>query len=179
MDVAGTSGCSTSIKVKLPMRETGIVGDALVEAGRGRVRAVGAHQERVAIGCGAGDIGGGDGAVRSWLVLDDDALVERLSEMLRNDARNGVGGAAGTEWDDEGDRLVRILALQRTLHLCGGARGHGEQRGAGCDDHAKQTCHASSLPVAIRCYCGCRSPRMCPACFDREGRITDLRNSGV
>src|SRR3954467_3205114 len=137
-----------------------IVGDALVEAGRGRVRAVGAHQQRVAIGCGAGDIGGGHGAVRSRLVLDDDALVERLSEMLRNDTRNGVGGAAGTERDDEGDRLVRILALQRTLHLCGGARGHGKQRGAGCDDHAKQTCHASSLPVAVRCYRGCRSPRI-------------------
>ena len=85
-----------------------IVGDVLHQEGHGRMRAVGAHEQRVAVRRRARDVQRRKRAVRARTVLDHDGLLERDAEMLADDAGDRVGGAAGTERDDDGDRLARI-----------------------------------------------------------------------
>src|SRR5438874_6744629 len=67
-----------------------------------------AHEKRVAVLRAARDISCRDRAVGSRPGLDHDALIERNAEMLGDEPRDGVGGAPGTKWDDDRDRLARI-----------------------------------------------------------------------
>ena len=69
------------------------------EDGTDAVRERADHQ-RVAVRRLAGDGFGRDQRVRARPVLDDDRLAERRRHVLRDDARDDVGGAAGGETDD-------------------------------------------------------------------------------
>ena len=97
-----------------------IVGERLEQMGIGRMRRVGRHQQRVAVGRGARDVSGGDTPLRR-LVLDDDAPIERDRELLCDDTGDRVCAAAGGERHHDGDRLCRIS-------LCACARGEQRQR---------------------------------------------------
>ena len=56
-------------------------------------------------GAARATIVGRDRAARPRLVLDDHGLAEPFGELLRDDARHDVVGAAGREADDHADRL--------------------------------------------------------------------------
>ncbi len=70
------------------------------------------QQQRVAVRIGGGDVVPGEIAAGAGPVLDDDRLAERLLQIVGNLPREGVGGAAGHERDDELDRLVGVGALR-------------------------------------------------------------------
>src|SRR5258708_3896810 len=72
----------------------------------------GAHEQRVAVGGGLGDIFGGDDALRTGLVLDDDRLAQSFGHLGRDHAHDDVVAAAGREADDDADRLVGKGALR-------------------------------------------------------------------
>ena len=102
-----------------------VVGNCLVEAWRGRMRAVRAHEQRMAIRRGPRDLRGRDGSVCSSLVLDHDRLLECDAERLGNHASDRVGPAAGSERDDDVDRLRRIglrAGQPRHRRQCGRTR---------------------------------------------------------
>ena len=65
-----------------------------------------AHQQRVSVG-GLGDEVGTDQRARAGLVLDHDALVPLLLQLLRDRAREQVDAAAGRHRRDDLDRLGR------------------------------------------------------------------------
>src|SRR5262249_29695047 len=85
-----------------------IVGDVLEQERIGRMRAVGAHQQRVAVARRLSHIGGRDAAIGALAIVDDDVLVESDTERLRDDAGDNVGTAAGAERHDDCDRPARI-----------------------------------------------------------------------
>jgi hypothetical protein len=64
-------------------------------------------EERVAVRRRRRDVARTDGAAGARAVLHDDRLVERLAELLGDDARNDVAGAARRLGHDQMDRLVR------------------------------------------------------------------------
>ena len=70
-------------------------------------------QQRIAVRIGGGDVVPGEIAAGAGAVLDHHGLAERLLQIVGNLPREGVGGAAGHEGDDEMDRLVGIGALRR------------------------------------------------------------------
>ena len=79
-----------------------------VQARVDRVRAHGAHFQRVAVGRGLGDQLRADVAAGAGPVVDDDRLAPCVGELLRDGAGEDVGGAARRERHDEADRLRRI-----------------------------------------------------------------------
>ena len=81
-----------------------------------------ADAQRIAVGRRAGDPADADAAVRPGDVLDDDGLPERHPHALGDDARDGIGRAAGGERDHQGDGTGRI-----GLRAC--ARGDRVDRG--------------------------------------------------
>jgi hypothetical protein len=72
-------------------------------------------------------------------VLDEDGLAEVLGELLRDDAPDDVGAAAGREADEHTDRLGWVL-----LGGGGAARESGQQR----DCIAGQSVHDFSSAAA-------------------------------
>src|SRR6185295_7634321 len=64
-------------------------------------------QQSVAVGRRLGDEVGGEAAAGAGAVLDDDRLAERAADRLAQRARDVVGGAAGSEADDQADRPGR------------------------------------------------------------------------
>jgi hypothetical protein len=85
-----------------------IVGQLLEQEGIGRVRRVGGHEQRVAVrrrfrrGLGADD------GRSARLVVDDEGLIEGGLELVGDEARDDVGGAAGGEGHDDPHRPVGI-----------------------------------------------------------------------
>ncbi len=67
----------------------------------------GALDERVAVGRGLGGARSADVASRARHVLDHDRCPKRLARAVGDDARDHVGGAAGSEGHDELHRLPR------------------------------------------------------------------------
>src|SRR5207244_2189663 len=57
----------------------------------------------------------GDVAARAGAVLHDDLLAEQVAERRRDDARRGIGAAAGLEADDRADRLGRPRLAKNRL----------------------------------------------------------------
>jgi hypothetical protein len=57
-------------------------------------------------GSGCGDAAG------AGLVLDVEPLSKLVAEFFRNDARRGIGDAAGREWQNDAHGLVRITRLR-------------------------------------------------------------------
>ena len=69
------------------------------------------QQQRVAVGRGLGHLGGAQRAAGAADVFDDDGLAaQRLAQRLGQVARHLVGGPAGRERHDDGDRLVGVSA---------------------------------------------------------------------
>jgi hypothetical protein len=66
------------------------------------------EQQRVAVGRRAADEGVADGAAGARLVVDHHRLVQALGQLVGEQARDGVGVAAGRVADHDGDRLGRI-----------------------------------------------------------------------
>ena len=81
---------------------------------------VGHQQQRVAVGRGLGNDVGADHRAAAGLVVDDEALAQRLLQPLREKAGVVVGRAAGGEGHDDADRPVGIALGQR------GAAKHGQ-----------------------------------------------------
>ncbi|MNT19765.1 hypothetical protein D3C72_1550370 [compost metagenome] len=105
-------------------REAGfrVVALLLVQADIDGQRAGGAEQDGVAVGLGVGDVFGADVAAGAAAVLDDDVLLERLSEFFGQAARQGVGGAARRKGHDQRDGPRRRVGLRGQ---CGRGRGDG------------------------------------------------------
>ena len=118
-----------------------IVGQALEQIGIGRMRGVGRHQQRVAVGRGARDIGRRDHAVGARLVLDDDADAERLRQMLRDQPRRGVGAAAGRKRQHQRDVAARPI-----VGLRGGCGSETQRGGAGGAQDAHSDDSMSDVP---------------------------------
>ena len=72
-----------------------------------RLRADGALQEGVAVGCGLGDAIGAVHAAGAADIFDDDRLAQNLTHALREQPRHHVVGAAGRERVDHGERVGR------------------------------------------------------------------------
>src|SRR5215510_11824882 len=70
-----------------------------------------------------------DGQRAAGTVVDHDLLAEFLSELGAEDARDRVGGAAGSLRDDEPDWLVRVLR-RRAGRECAGEQQHGQSKHA-------------------------------------------------
>src|SRR5947208_15297813 len=87
------------------------------------MRAVGAHEQRVAMGRGTRDVERGKGSVRARAVFDYDALLERGAKVLRDDAGDRITAAARPERHNHCDRLARIS-------LCARAAREGLQGGS-------------------------------------------------
>ncbi len=69
----------------------------------------GVHHDDVAVGLGAGHVLRADQAAGAELVLDDHRLPPLLLQLVGEDARHGVGSAAGRDARYEGDALRREL----------------------------------------------------------------------
>jgi hypothetical protein len=83
-----------------------IVGRALRQQRRDDVRGDTRDDQRVAVGRGLGGEIGADRAARAGAVLDDEARLQTLRELLRDEAAERVGGAARRERRDDPDGPV-------------------------------------------------------------------------
>ena len=90
-----------------------IVARALVEAHVVDQQPLRHDAERVAVRRRARELGHGDGAAGSGLVVDHHALAERLAELLAVQAAADVAGGAGRVGHDQADRTGRPL-----LRMC-------------------------------------------------------------
>ena len=126
----------------------------------GRFEDVRVHRERphvrehdgVAVGRRFRHVVHGDVAARAGAVLDDDLLADLFAERPLQDARRGVGAAAGLEAHHDRDGLVGKL---------GEGRGRGE-RECGSEWHFHQT-----TPP-------CRNCSICCALYSSSRRISSV-----
>ena len=109
-----------------------IVGHVLLNILVDRVGARRADDEGVAVRIGLGDEIGGDVAACARLVLDDELLAVFFRELLRHEAAENVGGAAGGERHDEFHRMVRPRCGfgRAAQERCGGKRRAACKNGA-------------------------------------------------
>ena len=77
-------------------------------------RAGGAKQQRVAVGCCPGDKIVCNGTVGAGSVLDYDGLLERLLQLVSNQAGDEIRAATRGELHHDTDRLFRIGRRART-----------------------------------------------------------------
>jgi len=93
-------------------------------------RRVDREKQRVAIGLGTGGSRGSGGAAGAAAIVDDDILPERLAQRLAQDARRGIGRAAGREVDDKRDGTAGIILCRRGKgrhnRRCGAAESQDE-----------------------------------------------------
>ena len=83
--------------------------------------------ERIAVRLGTRDLLGADAAAAADAVLDHELLAEPLAELLRDDAGDGVGAAAGGERHDEADRPLRPARVRGLRQHCVGGEQPGQQ----------------------------------------------------
>jgi hypothetical protein len=67
------------------------------------------HADRVAVGVGLGGEVEADRQGAARAVVDHDLLAELFAELRAENARDGIGRAAGSLRDDEPDRPIRVL----------------------------------------------------------------------
>jgi hypothetical protein len=72
----------------------------------------GRHQQQVAVGRGAGDVGSAEVAAGAGLVLHHERLPEELGELRAHDAGDLIGRAAGRERHHDAHGLRRIAVLR-------------------------------------------------------------------
>ncbi|MHC2720714.1 hypothetical protein ACVMGE_003201 [Bradyrhizobium diazoefficiens] len=105
-----------------------VIGIALVDLGREQHRAVGADEQRIAVGRRFRESLARDHAAGAGLVLDDEGLTELFLELVGDDARGAVDIAAGRIGHDQLDAARRPL-----LGRCG-PRQHRRDSGYGNRD---------------------------------------------
>ena len=120
------------------------------------------------VGIGTSNRGGTDHAARARPVLDDDALRERVAEMLGQDAADRVGASSGRPWHDDAHGLARP-GLRRWRRRCPRLRNRWRDGGTGerADDRDPQPT-ADARFASLRCAqpergAGCREPYPKPA----------------
>ncbi|MNQ81412.1 hypothetical protein D3C85_964340 [compost metagenome] len=139
-------------------REAGfrVVALLLVQADIDGQRAGGAEQDGVAVGLGVGHVLGADVAAGAAAVLDDDVLLERLSEFFGQAARQGVGGAARRKGHDQRDGANgRVGVRSERGSRDGGGRGRQQQGGEVAFHACLQWWGAPAVPPAsiYSAYC--------------------------
>jgi hypothetical protein len=115
-----------------------------------RDRAHGGEEQRVTVGLRLRHVFGPDRAVGAWSVVDDHGLPEQVPQPFGEKACDEIGGAAGSESDDQTNRpvgiILRLRASQRGQHERGGDQhgkavaddDHGADHNAGsCDGHCR------------------------------------------
>jgi hypothetical protein len=85
----------------------------VLQRGPDRVRARGAHQQRVAVGGAFRYEFTADGAARAGLVVHHDGFRPQVAQLLRQHARQHVGRAAGGERHDDVHGALGVLRLGR------------------------------------------------------------------
>jgi hypothetical protein len=117
--------------------------------GRGveHVRLDMADAHRVAVGRRMGDATDPNGAAGTTDIFDDDRLAKRILHAVGQDARDGVGRAAGRVGHHEGDRPRRII-LRHCAKRAGGKHAGGNNGGSECEHFAHEF---SSHDVLARC----------------------------
>ncbi|SPA49127.1 protein of unknown function [Cupriavidus taiwanensis] len=116
----------------------GIVGQSRVDrridaVGRGRGDA-----QRIAVRRGLGQEGGADAAAGTAAVVDHHGLAQLLAELVGDDARDDVGGAACGERHHQRDRLGGVAGLGGGAERQAGGEGG---RGGGQDAEQVATLH--------------------------------------
>ena len=91
---------------------TGSYGSLLIELRAARERRE-REEQRVAVGRALGDVVGADDARARRPVLHHEALPQALAQVLRQDAADDVGAAAGREGDDHAHRARGIVLGRR------------------------------------------------------------------
>jgi len=91
-----------------------IVAHVLEQIRIGRMRRIGRHEQRVAVGRGAGHVTRRDRTIGAGLVVDHGVDAERRAEFLADQARRGVGAAAGCERQHQRDVAVRVAGLRES-----------------------------------------------------------------
>ena len=109
---------------------------------RHRMRAGVGEAERIAVRLGARDLLGADAAAAADAVLDDQLLTQALTELLRDQAGDGVRAAAGGERDDEADRPLRPARVGGLCMRRGRPKASREQ-------HQDQASHEVGLPCRM------------------------------
>jgi hypothetical protein len=90
-----------------------VVGQRLVQRDLdGQLRA-GAHEQRVAVGRGAGDRRGRDDATRAESIFDHERFAEPIGQIPRDHAGEQIGAAAGRVGRNHGDEVGRIVLRAR------------------------------------------------------------------
>ncbi len=117
-----------------------IVAGILRHRGNHRQRAGVAVEQRVAVGLGGGERPRPDRAAGAGAVVDDHALSHRALDLLREEACQHVGLAAGRRGHDHLDQPLRIGALRRR------DRGGDRRRSEGGQHGQKDTPGDHSLP---------------------------------
>src|SRR6185369_15441503 len=87
------------------------------------------------------DLVGADAAAAD-AVLDDQLLTQTFTELLRDQAGNGVRAAARGEWDDEADRPLRPARDGGLRMRCAHPKASREQ-------HQDQASHEVGLPCRM------------------------------
>ncbi|KAG1254438.1 hypothetical protein G6F65_017042 [Rhizopus arrhizus] len=98
-----------------------------------RVQRQGAHacrHQRIAVRRGAGRFLRGDDSGGAGAIFHHHRLAQRVAHVLGDDAGRQVAAAAGAEWHQPADRMVRIFRGGRTGGKCGGGRQRRPQQGA-------------------------------------------------
>ena len=118
------------------------------------------------VGIGMGNRGGTDHAARARPVLDDDALRERVAEMLGQDAADRVGASSGRPWYHDAHGLARPGLRRwrsRWLRIRWRRGGTGER----ADDRTRsqQPMHARLPELHNLVAAGCRSLSETGSCF--------------
>jgi hypothetical protein len=103
--VAGTEGCRNITNGEVVDRIVRQMADEFRARGERRER----EQQRVAVALRLGDEIGADDPGAGRLVLYDEALAEAQAELLREDAPDDVGAAAGGEGNDDAHRVRGIV----------------------------------------------------------------------
>ncbi len=102
----------------------------------GRLRGVGGHEQRVAIGRRARDELRRDAAECAGAAVDDDRLARLLGDLGTHCAGQSIRGAAGAGTDHDGDRLGRIglrAGHARRQHGHGDCRQKSDLHLVSCD----------------------------------------------
>ena len=108
-----------------------VIGQLGIERGIDAMRAHGAHQQGVAVGCRLGHLGRADVAASAGLVVDQEGLAKGLAEFGRQRARQDVGGAARGKGHHDAHGLVGPGGLGLGQARQQGGAGQGKQVAAG------------------------------------------------
>ena len=103
----------------------------------------------MAVGIGARNDFRGNRAARAAAIVDHPRLAQRGLQPWREDARDGVGGAAGRETDDESYRALGVWQRLRGGGQCRAEDGYERARRNAGERHARHANHAVSCRTTV------------------------------